>query len=394
MDKMQMMKLGAMEFIPRLNQTQYQTTTVVVVGCGGTGGRIIPIIAQHIANHNQEIATNVNSREYLKHQMRLILIDMDTVEAKNLKRQNFYQFDVGKGKAECLAERYSALYGLDIEYFDKPFDKCDLRATRNDHGRTDANMIIFDCTDNLNARKSIEALKRDAIIISCGNEDQFGQVVVSTINSSGSQRGGDLGANVTAVRNIDQWIREDLAKEEVNMKRKPRRMENLPTLLQVFKNFKDTEKPSCTEMEIQNEQSMPINMLVAQLAYNAFYDIVSGKGINYWMVRCNINNTFATEYVTNPLAMKNLFVKSIFGVNDDESLRLCGNIFGNYNQFTSRDAENVLTYAKDSGVYGYGILKIWEAHYQSYYQPNGMDKVRTAISEKHKELVEYLDGGS
>ena len=67
---------------------------IVMIGCGGTGG--------HIAPHLYRLLYSVFRPSTV------ILCDGDLVEKKNLVRQNFVSCDLGRNKAEVLAERYSA----------------------------------------------------------------------------------------------------------------------------------------------------------------------------------------------------------------------------------------------------------------------------------------------
>lgn len=75
----------------------------IVVGCGGSGGYFIRDFARYIKNNKNLKCT-------------IMLVDGDTVEEKNLVRQNFIDKDLGKHKAEVLANRYSRAYGIDILY--------------------------------------------------------------------------------------------------------------------------------------------------------------------------------------------------------------------------------------------------------------------------------------
>jgi len=368
------------EFKPDLNTRSHNETQIVIVGCGGTGGRLIPVIAQHIANHNNDVINNPSSREYLKGQLKLLLVDGDVVEAKNLKRQNFFSFDVSKYKAECLAERYSALYGINIEFFNGIFSECDFALGRNDHGLHNKNLIIFDCTDNSNARRSIEAYKKYAVLISCGNEDSFGQVLVSTIKES------KMNTIKDQILALNSAIKMDTEGEIDFSKRAFHKTNFLPTLLDLFPNFKDTEKPSCTEMVLQNDQSMPINSLVAQLAYNAFYDIISGKGLNYWMVRCNVNNTFSTEYISNPFLLKNLYAQSVFGFSDDTAIELLDKMsLKRLHTYSTNDEINSLAF---DPIYEYGVLKYIYSF--MYYAPQG-DALKR-IEEAKERVIKYING--
>lgn len=70
---------------------------IIILGAGGTGGYVIP--------HLYRIAFAADR------QMRIIVCDGDVVEGKNLIRQNFVEQDIGRNKAQVLAERYSAAFG-------------------------------------------------------------------------------------------------------------------------------------------------------------------------------------------------------------------------------------------------------------------------------------------
>lgn len=304
-----LLKYGTSYFNPSFRTWNYMSTSIIVVGCGGTGGRLIPLLAQHIANHNSTIRQVLNfDGIFLKHELKLFLIDMDIVEAKNLKRQNFYSFDIDKNKAECMAERFSALYGMDIGYFCGTFDEAVGYFKRS--GLSDGvrlfreNNIIFDCTDNLSARKSIENNSpADSVIISCGNEDTFGQVVVSTVTPK----------NILAMFNEMRTVCEHMkvCDNTVMSHNHRHKIGTLPTLLTMNPFFKDSETAGCAEVQLVNEQSMPINSLVAQLAYNAFYELVSGVSINYNIVKCNVNNTFSTSYINNPSAFRDFLGRKL-----------------------------------------------------------------------------------
>ncbi|MFC5402379.1 ThiF family adenylyltransferase [Cohnella soli] len=74
---------------------------IVMIGCGGNGGYAVQRITKMLHAFG-----NVGSF--------LMLADPDTVEEKNLLRQPFIQSDIGKKKADVLAKRYGATYGLKI----------------------------------------------------------------------------------------------------------------------------------------------------------------------------------------------------------------------------------------------------------------------------------------
>ena len=82
--------------------SQTRPVKIVMLGAGGTGG--------HIAPHLYRLLYS------LDRPVRFIICDGDVVEEKNLVRQNFTPADLGENKAKVLAERYSAVFGLETEY--------------------------------------------------------------------------------------------------------------------------------------------------------------------------------------------------------------------------------------------------------------------------------------
>lgn len=80
-------------------------TKVIIVGAGGTGARLVPLVAQMMAS-----IPWLNSFKPPK----IILVDDDVVEVSNLLRQLFIEEDVGEFKSDVIAKRYSAAFGVDI----------------------------------------------------------------------------------------------------------------------------------------------------------------------------------------------------------------------------------------------------------------------------------------
>lgn len=75
---------------------------IVMLGAGGTGG--------HIAPHLYRLL------HALERPVEVIIADGDIVEEKNLVRQNFISCDLGRNKAQVLAERYASAFGMEIQY--------------------------------------------------------------------------------------------------------------------------------------------------------------------------------------------------------------------------------------------------------------------------------------
>lgn len=73
---------------------------IVQVGTGGTGGQLVQQIAQMLSTFDIPA--------------KYVIADSDIVEEKNLKNQLFVKKDIGKPKADVLAQRYRAAYQVDI----------------------------------------------------------------------------------------------------------------------------------------------------------------------------------------------------------------------------------------------------------------------------------------
>jgi len=167
---------------------------VFVIGAGGTGSRLIPLLAQFL----RTITRGKGENGWVENPT-IWLVDDDTVEEKNLKRQNFIRSDVNKPKAVVLAERYQRAFetriipitckvdtGGDNQFTNVVSET--LSAMNRGGGEVGVNelfassMVIM-CVDSVKARRHIlntfcvnSAYRSNTFFIDAGNEDDFGQV--------------------------------------------------------------------------------------------------------------------------------------------------------------------------------------------------------------------------
>ena len=128
--------------------------SVMVVGCGGTGG----FVAESLCR-------------LLPAKFQLILVDPDRVEERNLVRQNFFREDIGKVKSEALALRLSRNYGRPVAYSTYPVAMTHVQGPG----------IVVGCVDNGLARRDIAARFKQhhgAWWIDAGNGENYGQVLI------------------------------------------------------------------------------------------------------------------------------------------------------------------------------------------------------------------------
>jgi hypothetical protein len=172
---------------------KYTQSTILhdihVIGCGGTGSRLVPQLTQFIST----MIAGRTMQGYLT-TPKIYLWDFDQVETKNLLRQNFAPSDVGKDKASILAQRYGKTYDVELIPV-RVRVEADLRKTLQNIKAvegwdlmTHSNQImLIMCVDTAQARRDILNFFAQIIpdqmssglssfVIDAGNEDNFGQV--------------------------------------------------------------------------------------------------------------------------------------------------------------------------------------------------------------------------
>ena len=150
-----------------------QQIDVVIVGCGGTGGFAAEALCRLFTGREDTL--------------NLVLVDHDIVEPHNLLRQNFYAPDVGRNKAQALAERLSGLFDRRVAYYRGRFQRKNHTFPGMSGGHYDGK-IILGCVDNATARRNMEqALSMTngrSWYIDSGNGEKWGQVLIGSTTST------------------------------------------------------------------------------------------------------------------------------------------------------------------------------------------------------------------
>lgn len=142
----------------------------IVVGAGGNGARVVAPLTQML--HRED---------------RLVIIDHDIVEDRNLLRQHFGPRDVGRPKAEVLATRYRhAMQHAPVASCVK-LDVANVAAVANEIQTSAApgctNTYIIGCVDNPAARQALvrftDSFINPTAYIDVGNETRHGQMVMT-----------------------------------------------------------------------------------------------------------------------------------------------------------------------------------------------------------------------
>lgn len=247
---------------------------IVVWGCGGTGSRLVPLVAQFVKTCNWVIDP------------KMILVDDDIIEEKNLLRQNFVSQDVGKSKAITLAQRYSKAFNLDItpvvERLTESFSNSEINKLIYNLGTQ--NYIHIICVDSPESRRSIlkfigRTTNDKVLIIDTGNENDFGQVSVST---------GFVPMSNSYVDKLPNDIPFDIS------------IPFIPIDLSYFTEMTEVSKVSCADLD----QTMAINAMMAVTALGYIQNFYYAKPIFSHRTNVSLSHGSTPEYINSTFVSK------------------------------------------------------------------------------------------
>lgn len=142
-------------------ETKTYKKIFVVVGTGGTGSLL--------ARDLPKLLLGTSSK--------MVVVDGDCVEYKNMKRQAYQEHDIGENKAVALAKKINAFHGELCETIDKYITRNELIefiAQRNDYYP-----VLIGCVDNDATRILLEQTFRhlhNAVYIDSANSEYDGDV--------------------------------------------------------------------------------------------------------------------------------------------------------------------------------------------------------------------------
>ncbi|MFT9495756.1 MULTISPECIES: ThiF family adenylyltransferase [Bacillota] len=248
---------------------------IVQVGAGGTGGYVV----QHIA---QLLGTTKTKAAY-------VIADPDVIEEKNLGNQLFLPQEVGLKKADVLASRYSAAYGIDIGSFSDSYieSEKDLRAlfsmeymSMYDEGERQCNKlflpIIVGCVDNNYTRRVIHELfkkMKTVVYIDAGNESTK---VPDDWRTRPKERWTE-----EELRDYREsgWSGQVVTGVRMNLFKQAPMAEMFPDVLQDQDDIRPSEL-SCTELTASEPQRLIVNKLAALSIANILTILIEDYNIN------------------------------------------------------------------------------------------------------------------
>ena len=217
--------------------------TISLIGAGGTGSNLLTQLGR--INH---------SLKALGHQgLHVTLYDPDTVSPSNLGRQLFSPTDIGKSKSDLLIHRINAFFGTSWQSVTEFYGTSDHQHTSN---------ITLTAVDTVSARFEIAQLlqkrakspdhspNKPYYWIDCGNTQQSGQVILSTVSPITQPKDSSYQCHAA-----------------------------LPSILSLYPNIKEHESeelqgPSCSMAEALSKQDLFINSMIAQAAAKLLWNLL------------------------------------------------------------------------------------------------------------------------
>lgn len=135
-------------------QTTLRTTKLAVVGAGGIGSTLVPLLVRSL--HDGDLVRKLGGA-------RITLFDSDHVESRNTLFQNFVQDDIGKKKVDSLKESLSC---FENEFLEIVAIAEDVRSP-SDMGDQD---LIVVCVDSSVARSAVHASKSKWADLRCSGD--------------------------------------------------------------------------------------------------------------------------------------------------------------------------------------------------------------------------------
>lgn len=244
---------------------------LLLVGCGGTGSHLAQALAR-LASHVRDGGGQPPV---------LTFVDGDTVEPKNVGRQLFSRADIGHNKAQVLAARFGAVFGLKITAVPEMLggDFFTTRGRELFEGSTGSGplRVAIGAVDTAAARGELHRALRWRQLhlwLDCGNHEHSGQVCIGGAGDS-----DDL-AGALALGTICGAL--------------PGPGLQFPDLL--MPPPKRKKRVDCAAAMVDNAQSLQVNQMMAAIAGQYLYGLVVARRLT----------TFQTVADLTSLTMRSL----------------------------------------------------------------------------------------
>ncbi len=273
---------------------EFNTLKIFLIGAGGTGS----FAAMNLARLLFEIKRIGKAVE-------LTIIDPDTVESGNIPRSNFCAAEIGRFKAQTLAERITLAWGLEVSYANEKleFEK-HIKPSRN--GLKELTVLVG-CVDNHLARREIHRVLEESNKYNYQNAPEVWWIDGGNGKSSGQVL---IGSETRREKAENHFTTETICKKlPAPSVIHPELLEN-----QVIPARQSNQtRLSCAELVRIGEQSLNINQRVAVeigemltefvlvnnlRRFATYFDLESGTTRSSYCTPENLSNALAQAQTT------------------------------------------------------------------------------------------------
>lgn len=244
----------------------------LVIGSGGTGSLFLPTFTRMVFS-SEEVIDKITC---------LLLIDGDTVEEKNLSRQNFVFDDIGSSKAITMADILNE--GLIDQMSKNQF----LSWVGKNEYITDAEQILYcfeDCFEGYDYAVSPNFILEIPVIIGCIDNDHCRMVCEEAFNALNNCFYYDAGNEFSSG--------EVVFSHKLNGKViSPLKSELFPVMKQ--EKLVPVTELSCEELNASHPQHLITNMGAAYLLLTAVANLLSANSADELMKAINMNCGYVT----------------------------------------------------------------------------------------------------
>lgn len=262
----------------------YAQLKIILVGCGGNGSHM----AEAIARVGKLLIKQGRDID-------IVFIDPDHVEPDNIPRQNFSEAEIGLNKAQLLALRYSAKWGITIRAMPAHFEK------QNFYTYNSLTFFIG-CVDNAPARAAINRalLAHHEHIprvwwLDLGNGLSTGQVVLGSASSVSDLETAFRLHNVCTATPSPGLLHPELLEDS------PKQAKQQPVPA-------DEMSQGCAQLALTNEQMPAVNQMTAAIGAAMLTKLLITRDLKYWASYFDLNTGKQVSHGADPQVIEDLLV--------------------------------------------------------------------------------------
>lgn len=267
------------------------------VGAGGTGS----FCAMNLARLCFELRLRQKS-------VSLTIVDPDVVEENNIPRSNFCFAEIGLNKAETLARRISAAWGMETGFVKEGFRPALLHGKTsgwNDNRAQEKLVVIVGCVDNNLARRQIhEAVKYH-------NESSYNSAAPRLWWIDGGN-GRDSGQVLIGNRLSEKEIYESAAKSPILSLlpapglQHPELLEQAKPISAAASSVAETDAITCAERIRLGEQSLNVNQRVAVEIAQMLTELLLTNSLKRFATYFDLESGASRSLYNTPEALANM----------------------------------------------------------------------------------------